>query len=142
MKKYSILILILLTISVFINCDKTDKKNNSSIDSTLVNFKEYKQLNTNVNDDGSITSATDLIKDYYGEVENDNNLNISVDELLQKQYLITLVETNIKDDSIAEMMVIMKASFENGEWSVLEIDRKWKCWQGRGHSEYSSEPCL
>ena len=142
MKKYSILIFVLLTISVFINCDKTDKKNSSSIDSTMVNSNKFKQLNVNVNKYGNINSAMDLIKNYYGEVENDDNLNISVDELPQNQYLITLVETNIKDDSIAEIMVIMKASIENGEWSVLEIDRRWKCWQGRGHSEYSSEPCL
>ena len=137
-----ILIILICVIAIpYTSCSKPSAKQDSTTDTLSVDINKYAELNANIRKVGNISTPTELIRYYYGEAENSAQLQISTDQINDNQYLITLLEPNIKDDSIAEMMVIMKARNDNDEWTVIDIDRKWKCWDGRGHTKYSSEPC-
>lgn len=31
---------------------------------------------------------------------------------------------------------------EQGVWKVVSASKAWRCWEGRGHQDYSTEPCI
>ena len=123
------------------NCNKSAVKKETTTDSIVVESDQYIEFNQRVKKAGNITTPVELIKYYYGEIDADQDIDISVDQLENNQYEITLVQDNIKDDSIAGMKVIMVAKSNNNEWTVLDIQRTWKCQKGRGHTNFSSEMC-
>jgi len=56
---------------------------------------------------------------------------------------VTILENNIPDDSIAAQLTIL--AFEPGEGDVLrlvEVTRQISCRPGRGHEDFSAEPCV
>lgn len=131
------------TLSILImNCTKSTIKKETAIDSSAVESDQYTELNQRVRKAGNINTPVELIKYYYGEIDADQDIDISVDQVEENQYEITLIQENIKDDSIAGMKIIMVANNENNQWTVLNIQRTWKCWKGRGHTKFSSEPCI
>ncbi len=56
----------------------------------------------------------------------------------------TVVITNEKlmDDSISgvKYKVDLKTN-DNGTWNIQSVGKAVKCWQGRGHTDYSASPC-
>jgi len=133
----------ILTISMSImSCTNTKVKQEAPINSSTSNTDKYTELNQRVRKAGNINTPVELVKYYYGEIDDEQDIDISVDKFDNNQYKIMLIQENIKDDSIAGMRVIMLAKKDNNEWTVIDIQRTWKCQKGRGHSNFSSEPCI
>ena len=132
----------ILTISMStMSCTNTTVKQEAPINSSTSNTDKYTELNQRVRKAGNINTPVELVKYYYGEIDDEQDIDISVDKFDNNQYKIMLIQENIKDDSIAGMRVIMLAKKDNKEWTVIDIQRTWKCQKGRGHSNFSSEPC-
>lgn len=137
-----ILFIGICTLSILvINCTKSIVKKETTIASSAVESDQYTELNQRVRKAGTINTPVELIKYYYGEIDADQDIDISVDQVEENQYEIILIQENIKDDSIAEMRIIMVANNDNNQWTVLDIQRTWKCQKRRGHSKFSTQPC-
>ena len=83
--------------------------------------------------------------EYYGEPEHEGklDLNISVKrKATTHRYVITLIHDKLLDDSQRATKIVMDALQQsNGAWQVQGIRKNWKCWEGRGHTDWSVEPC-
>jgi len=58
--------------------------------------------------------------------------------------VMTLIITNdgLMDDSVeAERFVFDLKKDSHGVWRVNSGQKSWKCWQGRGHTDFSAVPC-
>ena len=142
MNKTIVVIGIIFLSIIIVNCNKSAIKKETTIDSSVVESNQYAELNQRVRKAGNITTPVELIKYYYGEIDADQDIDVSVDQLKNNQYEITLIQENIKDDSIAGMRIVMVAKNDNNQWIVLDIQRTWKCQKGRDHSKFSSQPCI
>ena len=55
---------------------------------------------------------------------------------------LTVVNDGFLDDSVrGEKWIYELVKETNGVWKVSSIKRAWKCWPGRGHDDFSGEPC-
>ena len=133
---------ILLILLIQYSCTNTSVKQEIKTDSTIIETDKYAELNSRLKQVGNIETPVELIKYYYGEIDAEEDVDIKVDKHDGNNFYITLIQENIKDDSIAGMMVVMSAQLSNNVWTVKNIDRTWKCQRGRGHNQYSSEPCI
>ncbi|NBF12396.1 hypothetical protein [Pseudomonas sp. Fl4BN1] len=55
--------------------------------------------------------------------------------------LVEIEESGLMDDSVFAEKTIFSLSIENDRWSVIDKTTQVKCYPGRGHQEYSSDPC-
>ena len=55
---------------------------------------------------------------------------------------VTITNEKLMDDSISgvKYKVDLKKN-ENGTWNIEGVGKAFKCWEGRGHTDYSPEPC-
>lgn len=56
--------------------------------------------------------------------------------------LVTLVRDNFMDDSVKGEQHIMELEKIDGKWNVLYAKKNWKCYKGRGHTDWGIELCL
>jgi len=93
-----------------------------------------------------VMSATDVMKLYYPlEVESqEGNEKITIqDEVLENGHtLVTLIHDNFLDDSLKGEKYVMELQEEYGRWTVISLKKNWKCWAGRGHTDWGIELCL
>ena len=55
---------------------------------------------------------------------------------------VTVMDEGLLDDSVSSEKLVLKLKRgSGGVWKVLSGQRSWKCWQGRGHQNYSAVPC-
>ncbi|MDH3530279.1 MAG: hypothetical protein OEQ28_11990 [Acidobacteriota bacterium] len=58
-------------------------------------------------------------------------------------FKLTVVSDGLLDDSIrAERLDFELIREANGIWQVSSAKKSWKCWQGRGHQDFSAVPCV
>ncbi len=90
-----------------------------------------------------IKTAEELIKLYYNYPQNERfpHLTIQSKEIDNGFVEITLIHDDQEDDSMRAIKIIMIAKLKNKKWSVMEIKTNRKCWDGRGHQNWSTEPC-
>ena len=137
-----ILFIGICTLSILmVNCTKSIVKKETTIETRTAESDKYIELNQRVRKASNIITPVELIKYYYGEIDADQDIDISVEIVEENQYEIILIQENIKDDSIAGMRIIMIANNYNNQWTVLDIQRTWKCQKRRGHTKFSSKPC-
>jgi hypothetical protein len=70
----------------------------------------------------------------YQYVLSQKNLNDNTTE-------VTLVETGLMDDSMNGVKTVMEISKQADQLQVLTIRQNYKCLDGRGHLEWSSDNC-
>jgi len=140
MKTKTILLLTLLII--LFACNDSAVKREVKTEPKVVEIDIYSDINERLKKAEDIDTPVELIKYYYGEVDNEEDVEIKVDDLGKGQYTINLIHDHIKDDSISGMRILMTAQQNNKKWTVQDIQRTWKCYKGRGHTEFSSEPCF
>jgi hypothetical protein len=136
------IILLLFSTVLILNCNELKIQKEINPESTIVKTDKYSELNNRLKKAENIDTPVDLIKYYYGEIDNEEDIDIIVENLEKGQYIISLVHENIKDDSISGVKIIMAAQQNEKIWTVQKIDCTWKCNKNRGHIKYSSEPCL
>lgn len=55
---------------------------------------------------------------------------------------VWITNDGLMDDSVqAESFVFDLKKDSRGVWSVVSGQKSWKCWQGRGHTDFSAVPC-
>ncbi|EHQ41891.1 hypothetical protein [Myroides odoratus] len=55
--------------------------------------------------------------------------------------LITLTEEGINDDSMQAKKVVMTIKAKDGHNQVTQIKQSYKCWEGRGHTNWNASHC-
>ena len=55
---------------------------------------------------------------------------------------IVAIYSGLKDDSVSAMRKIASIEYIDGNWIFGDISQTYKCYEGRGHNDFSSEKCL
>lgn len=91
-------------------------------------------------------SAIDVMKLYYPleiETQEGNEEIIIQDQILENGHtLVTLIHDNFLDDSLKGEKYLMELQKSNTKWTVISLKKNWKCWEGRGHTDWGIEFCL
>lgn len=107
-----------------------------------VNADEFNQLLSKKEGD---LSAKEVMKLFYpNEVETEEgNEQITTSEKTAENgnTIVTLIHENQLDDSLNGMKYIMELQKSNDKWIVVSIKKNWKCWNGRGHTDWGIELC-
>ncbi len=159
--KVIIKLLVVIILTSYNTCDK----NKSSLDnkekerllaekkemnqSNTLN-KEYKQLSTDkinrlLTKSKRELTASEVMRLYYPyEVEgHEGNEKIEIlEEIIDNSHtIITLIHDNFLDDSVRGEKYRMELKKINSQWIVISIKKNWKCWDGRGHTDWGIERC-
>lgn len=74
--------------------------------------------------------------------EGNEKINIEEEKLDNGNTLVTLIHDNLMDDSVKGKKYVIELYKKEGNWVVLSLKKNWKCWEGRGHSNWDTEFCL
>lgn len=100
-------------------------------------------FNSQIEERNDIKSPEELITIYYNYPKNegDPDLKISSKARANNTWEIVLIHDRLQDDSQRAIKIIMLAKRTNNIWEVEEIKKNWKCWDGRGHTDWGIEFC-
>jgi len=73
--------------------------------------------------------------------ESAKNRSVEITELDNDNFQITLIYKGLGDDSQSSEKIVMLAARNANKWTVLEIKKNWKCWKGRGHTNWGTGLC-
>ena len=112
--------------------------------SELINRDEY---NVRLN---AIPSAINQGNLYYilSDIffrEKARNSVISISKNSHQDYydVVIIYDDVSDDDSVSGYRYDIKIhQTDNDVWEFIEIRQSWRCWEGRGHREFSSLPCV
>lgn len=152
-------IIIILTITL-ISCNiKTDnKKEETTLPqreqevqvNTVDEKEEFKEissddLNQLLTEKGGDLSAKEVMKLFYpDEVETgEGNEKIELSEKVSDNgnVVVTLIHDNLLDHSVRGKKYVMELTKSNNKWTVLSIKTNWKCWDGKGHTDWGIKLC-
>lgn len=104
---------------------------------------DTEMINKEIAGNNNIKSAEELITIYYNypNSESKPDLKIGKREIENDVFEITLIHNNQADDSQKAEKIIMVAKKFGKLWSVKNIRRNWKCYDGRGHTDWGTETC-
>ena len=90
-----------------------------------------------------IETAKELIELNYNYPENEGKPKLTFDSRKMDNGLeeVTLIHDGLEDDSQRATKIVMIAGLKNKKWIVKEIKTNRKCWDGRGHTNWSTEWC-
>ena len=132
------------------NTGLSKKKENIQINTTTEKEKFEKlnseEINKKLERKSENLSAQDVMKLYYPhkvEANDEGNEKIEISErkLENGNSLVTLIHDNFLDDSVRGEKYIMELKNTNDKWKIISIRRNWKCWTGRGHTDWGTELC-
>ena len=91
---------------------------------------------------GALTPE-EVMKMYYPhETEQDKEvITISKQELEDASVKVTLVDDNMADDAQKTIKIEMTLMPVGSAWKVLKIQKQWKCYEGRGHTDWGIQSC-
>ena len=150
--------LLFVTIFLFSCNQKTVNKNNNTQapdkqDTTFIETatEEFEVLPTdNINqvliNTNENLSAQDIMKLYYPleEETDEGNEKIEIFEtaLENGNTEVTLIHDNFMDDSQRGVKYVMVLKEVDDKWTVVSVKKNWKCWEGRGNTDWGIELCL
>jgi hypothetical protein len=125
-----ILIIGLLIINLT-SCSESYK----SVDPTAFNIK--------ISEKTDINTAEELIELYYNYPTDEGTpkIIIKTKEVESNKVQVTLIHDRLEDDSIRAVKIVMTAEQLKNRWIVHEIKKNWKCWDGRGHTNWGADYC-
>ncbi|WP_340062980.1 hypothetical protein [Ascidiimonas aurantiaca] len=156
MKKMIMMILTITLISCNLKTDKkkegttlSEKEQEVQVKITNKN-EEFKEISSDdfnqlLIEKGAHLSAKDVMKLFYPNKVETGEGNEKI-EILEKtsdngNVVVTLIHDNLLDDSVRGEKYIMELTRSNDQWTVLSIKKNWKCWEGRGHTDWGIELC-
>jgi hypothetical protein len=100
-------------------------------------------INKDIAGNTNIKIPEELITFYYNypSSESKPNLKIEKKEIEKNVFEITLIHDNQQDDSQKAEKIIMIVEKLVNKWHVKKIRRNWKCYNGRGHTDWGTEVC-
>jgi hypothetical protein len=101
------------------------------------------KFNEKIRSRTDIATPEELIKLYYNYPESEGTPKLSVQtvDLGKGNFEITLIHEGLEDDSQSAEKIVMTAHLKGQVWTVNEIEESWKCWDGRGHTNWGTSPC-
>ena len=104
---------------------------------------DTEMINKDIAQYKNIKSPEELITIYYNypSSEGKPNLKIEKKELEKNVFEITLIHDYQQDDSQKAEKIIMVAEKIGEKWHVKRIRRNWKCYDGRGHTDWGTSNC-
>jgi len=156
MKKTIIMILTITLISCNIKPDK--KKEGTTLSQkeqevqvkTIDENEEFKEISSGdfnqlLTEKGGDLSAKEVMKLFYPNKIETGEGNEKI-EILEKvsdngNVVVTLTHDNLLDDSVRGEKYVMELTKSNNKWTVLSIKKNWKCWDGRGHTDWGIKLC-
>jgi len=104
--------------------------------------KDPAAFNAQIADRTDISTPEELILLYYNYQEEEGEPDIKVSTVKSKNsYEITLIHDRLLDDSMRAEKILMTAEKNGNSWAVQNIRTNWKCWEGRGHTDWGIEWC-
>jgi len=102
------------------------------------------KFNKKIAQRADISTPKELIKIFYNHPKSERmpKLTLNSRKIDKELIEITLIHDNLKDDSQRATKIIMIATLKNKKWAVIEIKTNWKCWNGRGHTNWSTDLCI
>ncbi len=152
-----IIFIMLLSVILFSCNQNTDRKEviespieeaKTDIETSSEDFEHFEtdEFNQIVAGHEKDLSAKEVMQLYYPfEVENsegNEEININEKTLENGNTLVTLIHDNQMDDSVKGEKFIMELAKSEGQWNVLSIKKNWKCYEGRGHTDWGTAFCL
>ncbi len=130
-------LVLLLAVVVVSSCQSTDKIKFKRIDQV-----EIDQFNASLQK-VEIKDLEELARLYLPDdpyAEGNYKYTTSVEENKGKT-ILTIREEGINDDSIEGKLVKLTVEKKENSWHILQIEEAHRCWSGRGHQDWSPEPC-
>ncbi|NNE67428.1 MAG: hypothetical protein HKN33_12750, partial [Pyrinomonadaceae bacterium] len=92
-----------------------------------------------------VKSAMGVVMKLAGEFEDTKNRKILLEAPFADGYdefTMTLVNDGLADDSVRTQKTVFKIKKNSdGIWMVTSALRSWRCWEGRGHQDFSAVMC-
>jgi hypothetical protein len=88
-------------------------------------------------------AALALVKSTWGDCTPDSCSRVvaSVTKQESGTYLVTAIYEGLRDDSSGAQRKVAVATYHNGIWTLGTPTITQQCQPGRGHQDFSSEPC-
>ncbi|NUY82103.1 hypothetical protein HUK80_14460 [Flavobacterium sp. MAH-1] len=104
---------------------------------------DSRRFNAKIAHNTAIATPEALIVLYYDYPtrEGTPNLQLSKKEIGPQHFEITLIHDNLDDDSVKAIKIDMTAKRIGNTWQVQKILKSWKCYDGRDHTDWSSQKC-
>jgi hypothetical protein len=90
-------------------------------------------------------SPEDIMKSHYpnqveGE-EGNEQISIITNVISEKSVEVKLIHENLLDDSLNGVKHILRVKRVGARWMIVSLKKNWKCWEGRGHTNWGIEKC-
>ena len=128
--------IVILNIFWIIGCSTGSLESFQAIDPTA--FNEEIRHRTDI---GSAEALMTLFYNYPSEEEGGSNILIESSETGNLTHEITLIHDRLMDDSQRGIKIVMTAKRSGESWEVIDLKKNWKCWEGRGHTDWGVAYC-
>jgi len=124
-----------------------EEKHNIQINTIYEKFENINavELNQMLAKESENLTAQEVMKLYYPKKvdtgEGNEKIEISENILDNGNTVVILIHDNLLDDSVKGEKYLMELKKTNGKWKVFSIKKNWKCWIGRGHTDWGIELC-
>lgn len=140
-----IVILALLALTLTFCNQKTVKKNQIHTKSEKFEMINTDEANRMLDKESENLTVQEVMKLYYPKKietgEGNEKIEISEHILDNGNTIVTLIHDNLLDDSIKGEKYLMELKKTNDKWKIISIKKNWKCWNGRGHTDWGIELC-
>jgi len=101
------------------------------------------EFNKTLEKANELKTAKDVMRLYFDSLpgEKDTNYSVTEEQLSGGNYRITLIRTKLKDDSAEGEKYVMVAELTGSTWKVISLEKNWRCYKGRGHTDWGIDPC-
>lgn len=93
-----------------------------------------------------VKSAEQVILKIAGEFSEAKSRNISISSEfadVNDRLTVTVTDDGLLDDSVrGEKIQVELQVGSDGVWKVISYSRSWRCWDNRGHTDFSEAPCV
>jgi len=122
-----------------------ENKSNERIEETFILISQEKIDNLNKEIVlKNYKSGEEIMKAYKpesNETEGNETYTLSKNKIDGSTTEVTLIQDGFLDDSVAGEKNVMILKLENGVLKIISIKQNYKCWEGRGHTNWSAEYC-
>mgnify|MGYP001618561841 CR=1 FL=1 len=130
-RKFAVFFVFVLFLAVISGCGE------DAISEDISGFNKIIQLKTD------IKTAKEVMIMYNDFLpgEKDSKYSLEEEPLTPGRFRVTLIRSKISDDSMEGEKLVMIVKFDGTKWKVLVVERNWKCYPGRGHTDWGIDPC-
>ncbi len=73
--------------------------------------------------------------------EGNEKITISEQTLDSGIVKVTLIHANLLDDSVRDIKYVMELQENKTTWTVRSLKQSFRCWEGRGHTDWGADLC-